>query len=179
MLGGLFCHRHALRHQFNIRKVQLEHGSVIIDSVCDRHTDHRIPVCLLGCLPGKSYLYTLRPGDFPTGPWQKDPRDGYSERLPRGQGVAERQRAGLTADGLIEQRRIGKAHGDIARHGGDWRISALDLTVRADRLDAIKVVLIGELGADDVADVHTVGLYRSVEMTKTLERQCRGRADLR
>jgi len=63
-------------------------------------------------------LNTLRSGDVLAQTRSKHLRDGYVGRLSGREGMTERQHAGLTGNGLFEERGVGKEHGDIACHGG-------------------------------------------------------------
>jgi hypothetical protein len=47
---------------------------------------------------------------------------------------------------------VGEAHLDPAGQRGDGRVRAVDAAVRADGLDPVEVVGIGDLGRDHVAE---------------------------
>ena len=88
----------------------------------------------------------------------------------RGERVGKLQVAGLAIDGLAHQRLIGKAHHDIAGERRDGRVRPVDLAIGPDRLDAVEVVGIINIGRDHVADIGTIACDRAVKMAKALQR---------
>jgi hypothetical protein len=96
---------------------------------------------------------------------------GELEANTAGQRIVEFQRAGLAIDRLGHQRLIGKAHDDIAGERRDRWVGPIDLPIRADGLDPVEVIGIGDIGRDHIADGLAVALDRAVEMAKARQRQ--------
>lgn len=80
---------------------------------------------------------------------------GEGEALARGQDVGEFHLAGLAVDGLRHQRLVSEAHLDPTRERRDGRVRPVDAAIRADRLDPVEIVGVGDLGRDHVA-VHAI-----------------------
>ena len=129
-----------------------------------------------GRLPVEGRLHALRPGDLDPRPRQVDGVHGEGEALARGQRVAELELAGVAGDGLVHQHLVGEAHLDPAGQRGDRRIGAVDAAVAADRLDAVEVVGVGDLGRDHVAERRAVAGDAAVEVAEALQRRLGRRA---
>jgi hypothetical protein len=65
----------------------------------------------------------------------------------------------------------GSTHLDAAGQRGDRRIGAVDAAIAADRLDAVEVVGVGDLGRDYVSERRPVAGDRAVEVAEALQRQ--------
>jgi hypothetical protein len=98
------------------------------------------------------------------------------QALARGQRVGEGHLAGIAIDRLRHQQLVGEAHLDPAGQRGDGRVRAIDAPVRADGLDPVEVVGIGDLGRDDVAERRAVARDRAVEMAEALQGELGQRA---
>lgn len=89
--------------------------------------------------------------------------------------VAELQRRSRAVDRLGQERRVGKAHVNLAGEGRNGRVGTVDLCIGSDGFDPVEVVGIGDIGGNDVAQRHPVALDRPVEMAEALQGNSRGR----
>jgi hypothetical protein len=78
----------------------------------------------------------------------------------------------------VDQRRVGEAYVDPAGERGDRRVSALDQSVVADRLDLLEVVGVGDGAPGEIADRAAGALDRALELADAAEGQAGRRAAL-